>query len=357
MKLFNEVYKGRRVLVTGHTGFKGSWLTLWLLQLGAKVIGFSNSEKTKPSLFNILKLRTKISHYNGDISKFDQISKVVKKTQPEVIFHLAAQSLVKKSYKDPINTFQTNSIGTLNILKASEESKKIKAMVLITSDKVYKNIETNRGYKENDILMGNDPYSASKSCAELIINMYLNSYADKKKVKICVTRAGNVIGGGDWSKDRIVPDLFKQWSKSKILKIRNPNSTRPWQFVLEPIGAYLHLGSLLLKKNEKINFQSFNIGPKKNVNKSVLQLIKLIQKDLINMKFSISKDKTKKEAKLLRLNCKKILKYTQWKPAYNFSKTVKDTVDWYKHYYLKSSNIIDFSNKQIENYVNFRNKK
>ena len=357
MKLFYEVYKGRRVLVTGHTGFKGSWLTLWLLQLGAKVIGFSNSEKTKPSLFNILKLRTKISHYNGDISKFDQISKVIKKTQPEVIFHLAAQSLVKKSYNEPINTFQTNSIGTLNILKASEESKKIKAMVLITSDKVYKNIETNRGYKENDILMGNDPYSASKSCAELIINMYLNSYADKKKVKICVTRAGNVIGGGDWSKDRIVPDLFKQWSKSKILKIRNPKSTRPWQFVLEPIGAYLHLGSLLLKKNEKINFQSFNIGPKKNVNKSVLQLIKLIQKDLINMKFSISKDKTKKEAKLLRLNCKKILKYTQWKPAYNFSKTVKDTVDWYKHYYLKSSNIIDFSNKQIENYVNFRNKK
>ena len=357
MKLFNEVYKGRRVLVTGHTGFKGSWLTLWLLQLGAKVIGFSNSEKTKPSLFNILKLRTKISHYNGDISKFDQISKVVKKTQPEVIFHLAAQSLVKKSYKDPINTFQTNSIGTLNILKASEESKKIKAMVLITSDKVYKNIEINRGYKENDILMGNDPYSASKSCAELIINMYLNSYADKKKIKICVTRAGNVIGGGDWSKDRIVPDLFKQWSKSKILKIRNPNSTRPWQFVLEPIGAYLHLGSLLLKKNEKINFQSFNIGPKKNVNKSVLQLIKLIQKDLINIKFSISRDKTKKEAKLLRLNCRKVLRFTQWKPAYNFSKTVKDTVEWYKHYYLKSSNIIDFSNKQIENYVNFRNKK
>ena len=357
MKLFNEVYKGRKVLVTGHTGFKGSWLTLWLLQLGAKVIGFSNLEKTKPSLFNILKLRTKISHYNGDISKFDQISKVIKKTQPEVIFHLAAQSLVKKSYNEPINTFQTNSIGTLNILKASEESKKIKAMVLITSDKVYKNIETNRGYKENDILMGNDPYSASKSCAELIINMYLNSYADKKKVKICVTRAGNVIGGGDWSKDRIIPDLFKQWSKSKILKIRNPNSTRPWQFVLEPIGAYLHLGSLLLKKNEKINFQSFNIGPKKNVNKSVLQLIKLIQRDLINIKFSISKDKSKKEAKLLRLNCKKILKFTQWKPAYNFSKTVKDTVDWYKHYYLKSSNIIDFSNKQIENYVNFRNKK
>ena len=149
---------------------------------------------------------------------------------------------------DPINTFKTNSIGTLNILKASEKSKKLKAIVLITSDKVYKNIETNKGYKETDVLMGNDPYSASKSCAEIIINMYQNSFTNNNRVKICTTRAGNVIGGGDWSKDRIIPDLFKQWSKSKILKIRNPNSTRPWQFVLEPVAAYLYLGSLLLKK-------------------------------------------------------------------------------------------------------------
>ncbi len=195
-KLFNGVYKGKKVLVTGHTGFKGSWLTLWLLQLGANVVGFSNTQKTNPSLFEILKLKKKISHFVGDISEFNQISKVVKKVQPDIIFHLAAQSLVKKSYTDPINTFKTNSIGTLNILKASEKSKSLKAIVLITSDKVYKNVEINKGYKETDILMGNDPYSASKSCAEIIINMYLNSYTNNKKVKICTTRAGNVIGGG-----------------------------------------------------------------------------------------------------------------------------------------------------------------
>ena len=356
MKLFSGVYRGKKILVTGHTGFKGSWLTLWLLQLGANVAGFSNTQKTNPYLFEILKLKKKISHHIGDISEYKQISKVVKKVQPDIIFHLAAQSLVNKSYADPINTFKTNSIGTLNILKASEKSKKLKAIVLITSDKVYKNIETNKGYKETDILMGNDPYSASKSCAEIIINMYQNSFTNNNRVKICTTRAGNDIGGGDWSKDRIIPDLFKQWSKSKILKIRNPNSTRPWQFVLEPVAAYLYLGSLLLKKNKKINFESFNIGPKRNINKSVLQLISLIKKDVKNIRFSISKDKTKKEAKLLRLNCNKIFKYTKWKPIYDFQQTVKCTADWYKNYYSKETNIIDFSIEQIKKYINFKKK-
>ena len=192
-----------------------------------------------------------------------RLKKQLNSFQPEIIFHLAAQALVRESYLNPINTFKTNSIGTLNLLIASRESKKLKAIVMITSDKVYKNLEIKRGYRENDILMGNDPYSASKSCAEIIINMYLKSYIKDKKTKICVTRAGNVIGGGDWSEDRIIPDLFKQWSKSKKLKIRNPNSTRPWQFVLEPISAYLYLGSLLIRNKKKVNLQSFNIGPKK----------------------------------------------------------------------------------------------
>ena len=256
MKLFNNIYKDKRVLVTGHTGFKGSWLTLWLNLLGAKVCGFSNNEITTPSLFHILKLKKKVNNNIGDIANFDDISKTIKKFQPEIIFHLAAQSLVKESYLKPIKTFKTNSLGTLNLLKASEQSKKLKAIVLITSDKVYKNIEIQRGYKENDLIMGKDPYSASKSCAEVIANMYINSFLSKK-VKICITRAGNVIGGGDWSKDRIIPDLFKTWSKNKCLNIRNPNSTRPWQFVLEPLGAYLYLGSLLLKKNDSINLNSF----------------------------------------------------------------------------------------------------
>ena len=357
MNLFNKQYKGKKVLITGHTGFKGTWLTLWLILLGAKVCGFSNKDKTNPSFFEILKLKKKIRNIYGDISKIENISNAVKSFQPDIIFHLAGQALVKEAYRDPHKTFSTNSFGTLNILKASEKSKKLKAIVLITSDKVYKNIEIKRGYKENDIIMGNDPYSASKSCAEIIINMYLNSYADKDKVFVCNTRAGNVIGGGDWSKDRIIPDLFIHWSKSETLKIRNPNSTRPWQFVLEPLGAYLYLGSELLKKNKRINFQSFNVGPKTNINKTVIQLIKLIKKDLPSFTYTNIKEKKIKEAKLLKLNCQKIFQLTKWKPIYNFEETIKFTSSWYLNYYSGKIDYYKFSIKQIENYIKTANKR
>jgi CDP-glucose 4,6-dehydratase len=355
--LFNNSYKGKRVLITGHTGFKGSWLTLWLFLLGANIAGFSNKEKTKPSLFEILKLKKKINSFVGDISKKNEITKVIKKFQPEIIFHLAAQALVKKSYLNPVETFQTNSIGTLNLLLASKASKKLKAIVMITSDKVYKNIEIKRGYIEKDILMGNDPYSASKSCSEIIINMYVKSFLQKQKIMICTTRAGNVIGGGDWSQDRIIPDLFKQWSKSQSLEIRNPNSTRPWQFVLEPIGAYLYLGSLLLKRKKKINLESFNVGPKKNIDKKVLDVIKLAKVNLKNLKYKNSKDKSKKEARLLKLNCNKIFKYTKWKPIYNFKETVLNTTLWYLNYYNKKENNWDFSKNQIKKYIEAAKKK
>ncbi len=357
LKLFQNLYKGKKVLITGHTGFKGTWLSLWLYLLGAEVAGFSDKKKTKPSLFKILNLKKKIKSYEGDISNVSQIKKIINIFQPEIIFHLAAQALVKESYLNPINTFRTNSLGTLNLLIASSKSKKLKAIVLITSDKVYKNLEIKRGYKENDILMGNDPYSASKSCAEIIINMYLKSFLKEKKTKVCVTRAGNVIGGGDWSNDRIIPDLFKRWSKSKKLKIRNPNSTRPWQFVLEPIGAYLYLGSLLLRNKSKVNLQSFNIGPKKNIDKKVFELIKIAKNNLNNLKFSILKDKSKKEAKLLKLNCKKINQFTGWKPIYNFEETVNHTISWYKNFYLKKENNEDFSVNQIKQYVNLAKKR
>ena len=227
---------------------------------------------------------------------------------------------------------------------------------MITSDKVYKNLEVKRGYKENDILMGSDPYSASKSCAEIIINMYLKSYS-RKNINICIARAGNVIGGGDWSSDRIIPDLFKKWSKSKILKIRNPNSTRPWQFVLEPVGAYLYLGSLLLNNSKKVQNQSFNIGPKKNLDKKVSQLIKLAKLNLKNLKFNIAEDKSKKEAKLLKLNCNKILKLTGWEPIYNFDETVKTTISWYQNFYSKEKNNLNYSINEIEKYVSTAKKR
>jgi CDP-glucose 4,6-dehydratase len=222
---------------------------------------------------------------------------------------------------------------------------------MITSDKAYKNLEIKRGYKEDDILMGNDPYSASKSCAEIIINMYIKSILKDKKVKICVTRAGNVIGGGDWSADRIIPDLFKQWSKSKKLIIRNPNSTRPWQFVLEPIGAYLYLGSLLLKNNEQVNKQSFNIGPKKNIDKKVSEVIKIAKYNLKNLNYAVLKDNSKKEAKLLKLNCTKINNITGWKPIYDFTETVKNTTSWYQNFYSKKNDNLDYTIRQIKDYV------
>lgn len=351
LNLFKNAYKGKRVLITGHTGFKGTWLTLWLILLGANVAGFSNRKKTNPSLFRILRLKNKIKSYEGDISEINQIRKIINKFQPEIIFHLAAQALVKESYVNPIDTFKTNSLGTLNLLIASKKIKKLKAIVMITSDKAYKNLEIKRGYKEDDILMGNDPYSASKSCAEIIINMYIKSILKDKKVKICVTRAGNVIGGGDWSADRIIPDLFKQWSKSKKLIIRNPNSTRPWQFVLEPIGAYLYLGSLLLKNNEQVNKQSFNIGPKKNIDKKVSEVIKIAKYNLKNLNYAVLKDNSKKEAKLLKLNCTKINNITGWKPIYDFTETVKNTTSWYQNFYSKKNDNLDYTIRQIKDYV------
>lgn len=352
MNLFKNIYKNKRVLVTGHTGFKGSWLVLWLTILGAKVCGFSNNEKTKPSLFEILRLKKKIKNDIGEISNYNEISKTIKKFQPEIIFHLAAQSLVKESYKKPIKTFKTNSLGTLNLLKASELSKKLRAIVLITSDKVYKNIEVKRGYTENDLMMGNDPYSASKSAAEVVINMYINSFL-KKNVKICITRAGNVIGGGDWSKDRIIPDLFKTWSRNKILNIRNPKSTRPWQFVLEPLGAYLYLGYLLLKKDNKINLKAFNIGPRQNVDKTVEELLLAIKKYVPNLRYKKIKDNINIEAKLLKLNCKKIYKFSKWQPIYNFNQTVENTINWYLNYNNNRISISEYSIKQIQEYVRF----
>ena len=239
-----KTFKNKKVIVTGHTGFKGSWLTLWLTKLGANVLGISKNIPTKPSHFESIKLKKKIRHKIININNYDEISKIFKTYQPSFVFHLAAQSLVSKSYDNPIETFNTNAVGTLNILESLKQVKKKCVVVIITSDKVYKNLEITKGYKEDNILGGKDPYSGSKAAAENIINSYIHSYFDKAKSKIflSIARAGNVIGGGDWSQDRIVPDCIKSWSKNKQVIIRNPNSTRPWQHVLEAVGGYLIFG-------------------------------------------------------------------------------------------------------------------
>ncbi|MCK4830018.1 CDP-glucose 4,6-dehydratase, partial [bacterium] len=245
--MFKGYYNKRRVLVIGHTGFKGSWLCAWLLQLGAEICGFSVNVPTKPSNFEILNLKGKIQHIEGDVRNRTQLLVAMKEFQPDIVFHLAAQSLVRRSYSNPAITFETNTLGTMNVLECMRQCQSIQAGVIITSDKCYRNVEWEWGYRENDFLGGEDPYSASKGCAELIIYSYMKSFFQNGPM-VASARAGNVIGGGDWAEDRIVADAIKAWSQGKSVIIRSPNATRPWQHVLEPTFGYLLLAKALYQK-------------------------------------------------------------------------------------------------------------
>ncbi len=352
-----KILKGfdkKKVLITGHTGFKGSWLSLWLHYLGADVMGISNGIITKPSHFEVLELKKKIKSKFVDINNLEQTKKIINKFKPSFIFHLAAQALVRKSYKDPVNTIRTNAIGTLNILESVRSLNNKCNVILITSDKVYKNLEIKRGYNEKDLMGGKDPYSGSKAAAENIIYSYMSSYFNNKNKKhlISVARAGNVIGGGDWSEDRIIPDCVKSWSKGKIANIRNPNSTRPWQHVLEAVGGYLILAAKL-SQNKNLHNQAFNFGPSKNNNFKVIELINNIKKNWKNIKYKIVKSKKKLfESKLLQLDSQKSIKLIKWRSVLNFEETTKLVSDWYKNYYLRNISAKDISLQQIKAYEN-----
>ena len=345
--LFGNDFKNKKVLVTGHTGFKGAWLTYWLKNLKANVLGVSLKPHTNPSLFKVLNLNKKIINNYLNINNYKKLEKVFLNFKPDIVFHLAAQALVKKSYLEPKETFQSNSIGTLNVLECSRLCKNTKSIIVITSDKAYLNDERSAGYKETDKLEGKDPYSCSKSLAELICKSYYSSYFKKKKT-IITFRAGNVIGGGDWSDNRIVPDIYKYWSQNKKLTVRDPKATRPWQHVLEPLSVYLYAGSISLKKNN-LNGESFNIGPDLKKSKTVLSLIKLFKStwNINTPKLLLKKNKNKQEAKLLSLDCTKIKKKLKWKPSLNFNETVKFTSEWYQSFYLKEVNMEEFTKKQI----------
>jgi CDP-glucose 4,6-dehydratase len=347
-----EKFKNKTVLVTGHTGFKGSWLTLWLTLLGARVIGLSISIPSKPSHFNVIKLDKKIKHRVVDIRNLRLLKATFKKYQPDYVFHLAAQALVKKSHFDPVYTWQTNTMGTLNVLESLREVKKKCVAVLITSDKSYKNLEIKRGYNETDILGGKDPYSASKASAELVIQSYISSFFHIKKTKvlISVARAGNVIGGGDWSENRLVPDCVKSWSKNKKVLIRNPQSTRPWQHVLEAVWGYLVLAANL-KENKKLHGEVFNFGPNHNKNYSVISLVKLIKKSWKQISWKIIKEKkTFQESNLLKLNSNKAKNKLKWKSILSFKETINMVAQWYKNYYSKIEKMDEVSLNQIKEY-------
>ena len=360
MNYLNQYFQNKKVLITGHTGFKGSWLSIWLTYLGAKVIGVSNKVLKNPSNFEINNLKKKVSHHLFDIRDQKKINNIIKKYKPDFIFHLAAQSLVKKSYYDPKNTFETNGIGTLNLLESLKTYKtnKICSVVLITSDKSYKNLELKRGYRENDILGGTDPYSASKACAELIIQSYCNSFIKtKKNIRISVARAGNVIGGGDWSDDRLIPDCIKSIKNKKKLILRFPNSTRPWQHVLEVLYGYMLL-AINQKKNLKFNNNIFNFGPNNKYSITVLDIVKKINHKWNNLNWKIVKPKKEMyESKLLRLNSNKAHKILKWKCSLNSNQTLDFVINWYKHYYQnQKKDMYTYSVNQIKKYENILRK-
>jgi|TARA_B110000003_G_C16614488_1_gene520787 CDP-glucose 4,6-dehydratase len=354
MNSFSNHYNGAKVLVTGHTGFKGAWLCQWLVQLGAKVSGISIDVPSEPSHFISAGLNNKVDDYRLDIRDGDKLKKIIKKIQPDYVFHLAAQSLVRVSYERPIETMSTNAMGSVYLLEALRSIEKDVVAVMITSDKAYDNVEWVWGYRETDRLGGKDPYSASKGMAELAIRSYVESLLNTKNSKIIVgiARAGNVIGGGDWAQNRIVPDCVKAWSDGKIVNIRSPLSTRPWQHVLEPISGYLHLG-VMLDQNKINNGEAYNFGPPANQNFSVKDLINEMSQSWENVKWSdiSTKNTSLHEAELLKLNCDKALFDLNWTSTLKFDETVRMTIEWYKEFYeVNEASISEISNKQIYDY-------
>jgi CDP-glucose 4,6-dehydratase len=346
-----ENFKNKRVLITGHTGFKGSWLTLWMKFMGAKILGISNSEVSKPSNFEILKLRNKILSKDIDIKNFKVLNKEITNFKPDYIFHLAAEAIVKKAYADPKNAWETNTLGTLNILETLRDYNKNVTVVIITSDKVYKNIEVSRGYKENDILANTDPYSASKACADIATQSYISTFLKRKKnIKIAIARAGNVIGGGDWAIGRLIPDCIRSWSKNKKVSLRSPYSTRPWQHVLDVLHGYILL-AINLNKNKNLNGEIFNFGPAIEKKNNVINVVKQIKSLWKEINWKINKKNNFYESKLLHLNSSKAKKKLKWVCILDFKKNIYFTIAWYRFYLKNKKKMVEFSLNQIKQFL------
>ncbi|MGC8622330.1 MAG: CDP-glucose 4,6-dehydratase [Caldisphaera sp.] len=339
----HSFYRNKRVLITGHTGFVGSWLTLWLHEQGANIIGYSFKPPSKPYLYQYLKFRDKITNIKGDIRKADTISNVIKTYKPEVIFHLAAQPILLKSYDAPVDTYLTNTVGTLNLLEACKKSQdSIKAVVIVTTDKVYENLGYKHQYKEGDKLGGFDPYSSSKACAEIIAKSYKNSFL--QGMGIATVRAGNIIGGGDWGEYRIITDLIKSYTTGATLKLRHPDAVRPWTYILDTVNGYILLGENLYKN--PIRFSGpWNFSAA--YEKTVMDLVEEFSKYL-NVRYTTVKSAKKHEDKLLLLNSSKVRSLLNWKPIINFEKSIRYTAEWYIDFYKnKGSDIYTYSKKQI----------
>ena len=355
--MFDKVYKNKRVLITGHTGFKGSWLAIWLKELGADVVGYSLDPPSKPSNFEATRLREKIAHIHGDIRDLDRLMETFKKYQPGFVFHLAAQPIVRLSYNDPKMTFDTNVGGTVNVFEAVRKTPSVKVLVNITSDKCYENREWVWSYRENDPMGGHDPYSASKGCAELVFNAYLRSFfspsaAQNRSIGSASARAGNVIGGGDWGADRLVPDCIRALSRHQPIDIRSPHAVRPWQHVLEPLGGYLRLGVLLSQEPEKYS-GAWNFGPENDSHLTVAAMTdRLIKYWGEGSWEDLSDPQALHEAKLLKLNCDKAHAELNWYSVLTIDKCLQMTVDWYREFYSEpqKKDIYPFCVEQIRKY-------
>lgn len=360
--MYNDIYRDKKVLITGNTGFKGSWLTAWLLELGAQVIGLSDRIPTKPSMFEAIGLDKKIDHHTVDVTDLQKVKKLIREKKPDFIFHFAAQAIVSHSYEDPFSTIQTNVMGTASIMEALRNHDHPCTVVMITSDKCYENVEWTWGYRENDRLGGKDPYSASKAGAEIIIHTYFHSFFSHKDsiVRITSARAGNVIGGGDWAPSRIVPDCIRAWSQDKPVIIRRPSSTRPWQHVLEPISGYLALGKNVFQ-NPSLAGESYNFGPASD---QTFMVKELIDEVALNWTFKndqqqviVQEDPGFHEAGLLKLNCDKALHDLKWKPVLGFSDAARFTASWYNIYYHnKEKDLYDYTLSQIGEYATIARK-
>lgn len=349
-----DTYRGRRVLVTGHTGFKGSWLTTWLLKLGAEVVGVSKDVPTQPAMFEVLALAGRIRHVQADVRNLEALRDLISREQPDFVFHLAAQALVSASYSDPAETMTTNVVGTMNLLEALRERKGACIAVLITSDKCYDNVEWDWGYRETDRLGGKDVYSGSKGAAELVIKSYRHSFFQNgHPVRLAVGRAGNVIGGGDWARDRIVVDCVRAWSEGRSVEIRSPQATRPWQHVLEPLSGYLTLGQAL-SRQPQLHGEAFNFGPRAGQNRTVVELLGDLSRQWgfthPDQAYRVTADIPFHEAGLLKLNCDKALAHLQWEPNLEYAETIRLVGDWYTAFYRKRADMHALTLEQIATY-------
>ena len=351
----SNFWKNKKVLLTGHTGFKGSWLSIWLKKLGVELVGFSKDIPTKPSLFEIAKVSEGMTSITGNIEDFTAIQKVLKENKPEIVIHMAAQSLVRKSYEEPINTFATNVMGTVNLLQAVKTTGSTLVLINITSDKCYENKGTEKAFSENSPMGGYDPYSSSKGCAELVTSSFRNSFFNLKEFErhgcsLSSVRSGNVIGGGDWAKDRLIPDIMNSISKRIPTQIRNTRSIRPWQFVLEPLFGYLILAQRMWEEGKEFS-EPWNFGPDETDCKSVKWILEKISKELDD-RFSWKEDTRDNphEAEMLKLDCNKAKKRLGWKTKLDVNETIEWTVNWYKEYF-KNSDMKEYTENQIDKFM------